>query len=139
MLNNIKKTAIICLIGGFIYCGIEICWRGYTHWSMFVLAIFLTLPLDQINEHMQWETPLWIQAVIGSIGITIAELMAGIALNIWLGLCVWDYSGMAFNFLGQICLQYSLLWVLLSGIAIVLFDYFRWILFGEEIPRYRIL
>lgn len=88
MVNNIKKTAIICINGGLIYCGIELLWRGYTHWSMFVVATLMSLPLDQINERLDWETPFWLQSIIGGIGITIAELIAGLILNIWLGLGV---------------------------------------------------
>ena len=136
MLVKVRRTALLCLIGGMVYCGIEILWRGYTHWSMFLLAALLSLPLDQINEHLSWDMPFWLQAVIGSVGITAAELVTGLVLNVWLALDVWDYSNLPGNFMGQISIQYSVLWVLLAGFVIVLFDILRWRLFGEEIPRY---
>lgn len=54
----------------------------------------------------------------------------------WLGLGIWDYSNMPFNILGQICLPFSLLWVVLSACAIVIDDYERYWFFGEEKPYY---
>ena len=38
---------------------------------------------------------------------------------------------------GQVCLKYALLWVVLAGTAIVLFDWMRHWLFQEERPHYR--
>jgi len=137
MWAKLGKTLLLCLIGGAVYYALEILWRGYSHWSMFLLAAFLSLPLDQINEHMSWETPIWLQAILGGIAITVAELLAGLVLNVWLGLGVRDYSDLPLNLWGQICLQYSLMWILLAAFGIVLFDVLRWCLFGEEMPRYR--
>ena len=137
MTTKFYKTAIICVIGGYIYCLIELLWRGYTHWSMLVVGAIMSLSLDKTNERLGWRAPLWLQMIYGGIGITIVELIAGLILNVWLGLNVWDYSNYAFNFMGQICLLYGILWVFLAGLGIVLFDVLRWKLFGEEKPRYR--
>lgn len=135
--RKLVKTMFLCLIGGAIYCILEVLWRGYSHWSMFLVAAALTLPLDQVNEHTSWETPFWLQVILGGIAITLAELCAGLLLNICLGLDVWDYSHLPLNLWGQICVQYSLLWLALSAFGIVLFDVLRWWLFGEEMPHYR--
>lgn len=137
MWNQIGKTVFLCVVGGLFYCVMESLWRGYTHWSMFFLAGFLSLPLDQINEHLSWDMPIWMQALLGGISITIAELAAGLVLNVWLGFNVWDYSHLSYDFMGQICPQYSALWVLLAGVGIVIFDFLRWRVFGEEMPRYK--
>lgn len=51
------------VMGGDLYCMVELIWRGHTHWSMFLLAAMLSLPLDLANEHMAWERPLWLQAL----------------------------------------------------------------------------
>ncbi len=136
MWDKARRSLILCLLGGAIYSVIEQLWRGYTHWSMFALAALLSIPLDQINERMSWDTPIWLQAILGAFGITVVELLAGLILNVWLGLQVWDYSGLPGNLWGQICPQYSLLWVPLAGFGIVLFDFFRWWLFGEDWPWY---
>lgn len=74
--------------------------------------------------------------------VTIAEVVefiTGLVVNIWLGLGVWDYSNMPFNLLGQICLPFAFAWVALSAIAIVLDDYLRYWIFGEEKPRYKLI
>ena len=68
------KALILSLMGGDLYCMVELIWRGHTHWSMFLLAAMLSLPLDLANEHMAWERPLWLQALIGGSVITLAEL-----------------------------------------------------------------
>ena len=60
----------------------------------------------------------------------------GLQLNVWLGLGVWDYSGMPLNYKGQICLPFSILWIFVSIAAVVLDDWLRYWLFGEEHPHY---
>ena len=91
-----------------------------------------------INEILPWKTYIEIQAIIGGIVITFIELISGIILNICLGLNIWDYSEMSFNFKGQICLSFSFLWVLISIPTIIIDDYLRYWLFKEK-PRYRSL
>ena len=81
--------------------------------------------------------PIWKQALCGSALATAVELVAGIILNLYLGLGIWDYSGLPCNLLGQICLPFSLLWVALSVLCIFVDDALRWRLFHEEKPRYR--
>ena len=77
------------------------------------------------------------QALMGGGVITLAELGAGLILNVWLKLDIWDYSRLPGNLWGQVCLKYALLWVVLAGTAIVLFDWMRHWLFHEERPHYR--
>ena len=67
------------------------------------------------------------------------ELVAGVILNIWLGIGVWDYSHLPLNLWGQICLTYSLIWVVLSAVGIFLDDYLRWKLYGEQRPKYTLI
>ena len=139
-----KKALSLCLkylslftVMGSIYYVIEIVWRGYSHISMFILAGVCGVFIGLINEVLSMDTPIWLQAIIGSCIVTTGELISGCILNLWLGLGIWDYSNMPFNILGQICLPFSLLWVLLSACAIVIDDYERYWFFGEEKPYYR--
>lgn len=74
--------------------------------------------------------------LIGGGIVTVLELPTGLVVNVWLHWGVWDYSNMPLNLWGQICLPYSLLWVLISLAAILLDDWLRWKLFYEEKPRY---
>ena len=126
------------LCGGLLYGLLEIAWRGYTHWTMILLAAALCVPLDLANEHFPWALPLWAQAVLGGLTVTAGELLAGLALIVWLGLGIWDYSGQWGNLWGQICPLYAGLWCLLAGPVIVAFDWLDCWLCGGERPRYRI-
>ena len=67
------------------------------------------------------------------------ELLVGLVLNVWLGLDVWDYSWKWGNLWGQICPKFTLLWCLLAGAMIVLFDWMDYWLGGGERPRYRLI
>lgn len=135
--NSVCKTAILFVFGGLAYFGLEVLFRGHSHWTMFVLGGFLFLILGELNEGLlEWDTPLIWQGVLGSAIVTGAELVTGMILNVWLGLGVWDYSGMPFNYKGQICLPFGILWIFVSIAAIVLDDWLRYWLFGEEHPHY---
>ena len=83
------------MFGGVLYGILEILWRGCTHWTMLLLAALLCIPLDLANERIPWAMPLWLQAVLGGLTVTAAELAAGLVLNRWLGLAIWDYSWLA--------------------------------------------
>lgn len=136
---NLSKSVILWLIGGCIYVLLEILWRGYSHWSMFVLGGICFVTIGLINEVISWNMPLILQMLIGCGIITILEFITGCIVNIWLGWNVWDYSSLPFNLLGQISLWSSILWYFLSLIAIVLDDYLRYWLFNEEKPHYKII
>ena len=62
------------------------------HWTMMLLAALCIL-LDAANEHMPWALLLIVQAILGGLTITAGELLAGLVLNVWLGLDIWDYTG----------------------------------------------
>jgi uncharacterized membrane protein len=77
-------------------------------------------------------------SIVPSLPITTTELVSGLIINRRLGLTLWDYGELPFNLLGQICLQYSLMWIVISAAGIVIDDYLRWKLYGEARPRYTI-
>lgn len=139
VLKLLLKYAILYCIGGAIYYGIEILWRGYSHWSMFLLAGQCFVFAGVLNEIQSWETPLWRQVLQAWIFVLIGEFLCGCIVNIGLGWDVWDYSNIPYNILGQICLPYALLWVPLIIVAIILDDYIRYWFFGEEKPRYKLV
>ena len=130
------KVLTLFIIGGFIYMGIELAYRSYTHWTMGILGGLCFICIGGINELFSWEMPIWKQCVYGSIIVTMLELLFGLILNVWLNLGIWDYSNMPLNILGQVCLPFTLAWVALSGVAIVLDDWLRYWLFKEEKPHY---
>ena len=134
-----QKALILSLMGGDLYCMVELIWRGHTHWTMAILGGICFVICGGVNEYLSWETPLLLQCLICAILITAAELAAGMVLNVRMGLAIWDYSELPFQYQGQICLGYSCLWYLLSLAAILLDDWIRWRFFGEEKPRYHII
>ena len=130
------KSVILWLIGGWLYIGMELIWRGRSHWTMFCLGGLCFVLIGLINELIPWCMPLWQQALIGAGIITSLEFLTGCIVNLALGWHVWDYSGMPGNVLGQICLPYSLLWILVAVLAIILDDWLRYLIFDEERPHY---
>ena len=143
MASNLGKNAILFVVGGTLYYGIEFLYKtfisfGTCHWSMFLLGGLCFLLIGLLNENIPWEESIIIQGVKGSLIITALELAFGLILNIKLGLGIWDYSNVPLNFMGQICLPFSIAWFFLSLLAIVLDDYLRWKWFGKEKPHYHI-
>ena len=137
-MKNIIKYIILFLIGGCVYYSIEIIARGFSHWTMFMVGAICFILIGAINE-ITLKMPLLKQMLLSAIIITFIEFISGCILNIWLGLNIWDYSNEPFNLLGQINLKHTIYWFLLSSIGIVLDDYIRYILFGEEKPKYTII
>lgn len=136
-MEQLKKYLILLIIGGNIYYLLEVIWRGYSHFTMFLLGGICFILIGSINEnHNTSELPLILQQIIGCIIITTLELVFGLVFNVWLGFDIWDYSSLRYNFMGQISLSFSILWFFLSLPAIVLDDYLRYWIFGEEKHRY---
>lgn len=129
---------LLFLIGGRVYTWIEILWRGYTHWTMFVLGGACFVIMGLLNEHrIPWHWCLLRQSVVSAVIITIFEFFTGCIVNLWLGWDVWDYSSLPLNLCGQICLYFFLLWIPLSVAGIVLDDWIRYLIYiwlHEKLP-----
>lgn len=106
------RFVILFLIGSVGYSALEIMWRGYTHWTMFVLGGLCFYVLYNVFSFMD-SYPVLLKALAGGAVITAAELVTGCIINLSLHWNVWNYSLVPYNFLGQICLLYSLIWVAL--------------------------
>lgn len=137
-LSLLFKYIFLFWFGGSTYVTLEVMWRGYSHWTMFVLAGAVFIFIGLLNEIWEWGSSFVLQCIIGTIVATIAELFTGIIVNLWLGWNVWDYSNLPGNFIGQICPQFTIVWLFISIIAIVVDDVIRWKFFGEEKPHYKI-
>lgn len=136
-MKKFLKYLALFLIGGALYYCLEVLFRGYSFWSMTVCGGVCFVVCGLINERNRC-MPLPLQMLIAACGITAIELVAGLILNVWFGLHIWDYSNMPGNFLGQICPQFTVLWFFLSAVAIILDDIIRWKIFGEEKPHYHL-
>ena len=117
MHKTVLEHLLFSVIGGCLYMTIEVMWRGYTHWSMGILGgvcFVLVGLLDEVQQH----PPLIAQMAQGAVICTVLELLAGLVLNVWLGLDVWDYSGVPGNLMGQVCPQFTIAWAALSAVAV---------------------
>lgn len=138
-MKQLLKDLILFLVGGALYIVIELLWRGYSHWTMFILGGICFFYIGLLNEELPWDMPLIKQMFVGAIIITMLEFIFGIIVNGVYNMNVWDYSNMPFNILGQVCLHYSILWFFIALPAIVLDDWLRYWIFKEEKPHYRLI
>ena len=134
----IPKVVLLFVFGGLMYMGVEILFRGYTHFSMFFVGGLCFVLVGGINEKLPWNMAFVSQMMIASLLVTAVEFAAGVILNLVLGLGVWDYSTLPYNLLGQISLIFSVGWFFLSAIGILLDDWLRYLIYGEERPHYKI-
>lgn len=137
-MKYLLKYITLLLIGGSIYYMIEVLARGFSHWTMFLVGGTCFILIGIINEITPKMPIIW-QMLLSAIIITLIEFVSGCILNLWLGWNIWDYSDEFGNILGQICVKHSIYWFLLSSIGIVIDDYIRYFLFGEEKPKYTII
>lgn len=137
-MKHLIKYLILLIVGGTAYYGIEVLARGFSHWTMFLVGGICFILIGIINE-VTPKMPLIQQMLLSAAIITAVEFISGCVLNLWLGLDIWDYSENFGNILGQICPKHTIYWFLLSSVGIVVDDYIRYFLFGEEKPKYTII
>ena len=108
------KGSALFAIGGGIYVGLELLWRGRSHISMFAAGGVCFLLLGRLGRlSLPW------RLILGPLVITTVELAVGLLVN--RDYSVWDYRDMPGNFQGQICPAYCLLWLPLSLAAMALY------------------
>lgn len=121
---TIIKNSIIFLLGGFLYGGVEIAFRGYTHWTMFIAGGLVLTVLYNLFGYIG-RGHIILKCFLGCIIITTVEFLFGVGANLLLGWEVWDYSDKMFNLFGQICLLFSIGWFFISIPASLLIDGMR--------------
>ena len=126
IMKRAAEFGCVFTTGGLIYALVEILFRGYTHWSMFILGglCFIGMYVSAASHE-----PIWKKWVISTGIILVLEFEAGIILNLLLGWDIWDYSKYRFNLYGQICLRYALCWFALCIPGNALCDLLRTKLF----------
>ena len=139
MKNNLIRKLILFIMGYALYIAIEVTFRGYSFVLMGICGGILLILIDSINEVLPWNTDILLQSSIGSILITLCEFIVGELLKLFNLPPMWNYSDMLLNYDGVICLEFSLLWVLLSFIAILLADAINYYVFSLlPAPYYRL-
>lgn len=113
MKNSFSDNIVVFGTGAIGYGLIEVLWRGETHPAMLLAGGICLISLGEVNRKMPGQ-PLLYRSIAGSGVITAVELLFGSIFNLGLGMRIWDYSGIPFNFKGQICLLFSVMWAVLS-------------------------
>lgn len=108
-----RNKFFLFLLGAGGYSFLEIASRGFTHWSMAITGGVCFLGILMISQRFVHRS-LWTQAALGGALVTGVEFCVGVMVNLILGWQVWDYSDCFGNVLGQVCVQYTFYWCLLS-------------------------
>ena len=111
-MKRYREDAIIFLIGSCSYSALEILWRKYTHWTMFLTGGFCFTLLHRMFRRTRGQA-LWKRCLLGACSITGVEFSVGCVVNKMLRWNVWDYKDQPGNILGQVCPLYTALWALL--------------------------
>lgn len=137
--KKISEYLFFWTLGGSVYYLIEILFRGFSHWSMFVLGGLVLCFCTFQGQSMGWSEPLWIQILRSVIFVTSLEFITGIIVNKWLKLYVWDYSDQPFQLWGQICLPFMILFSGLILLGILLGGILSYHIYREEKPHFYVL
>lgn len=130
---------VMLVIGGCIYYGFELLFRGFSHWTMFLLGGICFLFFKIQGDMTKWEDPLWRQVLRSVVFVTSMEFITGIIVNKWWGLAVWDYSDQPFQLFGQICIPFIIIFSGLTAIGIIVSGYLGYWLYGEKKPEFHVL
>ena len=110
------KQTVLFYMGGSAYMTLEFLWRGKSHYSLFLLGGVCFLIIGSLGQKL----PLAVRLILNSGVITALELVTGLIVN--RNYSVWDYRTAPFNFLGQICLPFSLLWIPVSLLGLLIYN-----------------
>ena len=130
--KKVSEYLFLLALGGTLYYTIELLYRGFSHWSMFLLGGICFSFFWWQGSCMHWREPIWKQVLRASIFVTSCEFLTGMIVNKWLQLAVWDYSNMPYNVFGQICLSFAVLFSGLCFLGILLSGVVMQLLFREE-------
>ena len=87
--------------GGLGYGGLELLWRGRTHWSMLLCGGVCAVLIYLIAGRER--TVLWRRWTLCAAAVTTVEYFTGVLVNLRLGWNIWNYADWPLNVLGQIC------------------------------------
>ena len=100
-MKKLACSLILFLFGGTGYALLELLWRGFTHWSMFVLGGVCYLLVGRVAVWCCGRLPLWFCCATNTLLITALEFVTGCLVNLHLGWDVWDYATQPLNLMGQ--------------------------------------
>lgn len=131
IIKIIFKYILLFQIGGCLYYYIEVLSRGWSHWSMYVLAGLCFCFVSVQNKIPWWDQKLYKQLIRCTIFVVSGEFITGCMVNLWLKWEVWDYSQRPLNLRGQICLPMAMFFGALCFVGIWLDKQIRHYAFDE--------
>lgn len=132
--NHIIEILFFICFGGLIYYWIEVLFRGFSHYSMFLcggISFYLIHCLNRNTSSLHLVTRMILSALL----IVGTELCFGIVFNLHLHRQVWDYSSHYYHWKGQICLTFAILWFFLAMPVLYLESFLRRWLFPQIFPH----
>lgn len=138
-MKKLSEYSFLLAFGGTVYYTLEVLFRGFSHWSMFVLGGICMMFFGWQGQMTGWKDPLYIQILRCTLFVLCGEFITGIFVNKWMGWDVWDYSDQPFHLFGQICLPFAILFSGLCLIGIFCSGYLLHLLYGEEKAQYHVV
>ena len=136
-MQNWWKDIFLIGTGGALYYSLEILYRGYSHWSMFLIGGLCVFIIDILYQKRKGIFSVFYFMLTGGLIITALEGITGAFVNIYLHHHVWDYSNLPLQLFGQISLSFALLWCVLTIPIIWLSGFFHYYVFHDEQPQIR--
>jgi uncharacterized membrane protein len=132
----VLRVIALWLIIGTLYYTLEGIWHipsgGWANIAMLPIGGLCGVCIGSINQIKAFQKMrVFDECVISTFIVLAIEFISGVILNLWLHLNIWDYSKYLFNVYGQICLQYGILWFVISPFAIWLDDWLRYKLWSQ--------
>ena len=136
-MKRLINFIVIGLFSTFIYCSVEIIWRGWTHWTMAVLAFIVGIILSIINDEiLEFEDWYEDQVAFGTVVAVIFEALFGLVFN--QNFEIWDYRGLWGTFLGgQLNIIFCGAWALIVAFGLPMLDWLQYFLGEGPKPYYR--
>lgn len=140
MKKDTLRYVVLAILGFSLYCGIEILFRNQSYRVSGLMGMVALLLLDGINDRISWDIPLVVQCGMGGLLITLMELLVGLADKFIWHIGMWDYSNIPLNFMGVICVPFTIAWCFLSVVGILVADSINYYMFHlDPQPYYRSL
>ena len=78
LMKKLSEYLFLWTLGGILYYSFEMLFRGFSHWSMFLLGGLCFLFFWLQGHWVNWSDPMWIQVIRCTIFITACEFTTGI-------------------------------------------------------------
>ena len=71
-MKKISEYSFLWAVGGCLYYGFEILFRGFSHWTMFVLGGICLMFFAMQGRMVRWQDPFWrqiVRCIVWSVGL----------------------------------------------------------------------